>query len=97
MEAATAKEKTGSFMTDHQIQVRLFARAKELTNSEWVSVKSAEEITVAELRLALAEQYPQLQSLSGQLLIAIDNTYAGEDQIVTVQQEVACFPPVSGG
>lgn len=84
-------------MTVHQIQVRLFARAKELANSERISVESTGEMSVAELRLALAEQYPQLEPLSGQLLIAIDNAYAAEEQVVRPQQEVACFPPVSGG
>ncbi len=84
-------------MTAHQIQVKLFARAKELANSELISVLVSEGITVEELRQAIAEQYPQLQPLSSQLLIAVDNAYAGESQILNPQQEVACFPPVSGG
>lgn len=84
-------------MTVQQIQVRLFARARELAESELISVVLAEGTTVADLRLAMAEQYPQLQPLSSQLLIAVDNAYAGEDQILNRQQEVACFPPVSGG
>jgi len=84
-------------MTVQQIQVKLFARARELAERELISVAIAEGKTVADLRLAMAEQYPQLQPLSSQLLIAVDNAYAGEDQIVSGQQEVACFPPVSGG
>jgi len=84
-------------MTVQQIQVRLFARARELANSDLVSVQVQEGTTVARLRQAIAEQVPQLQPLSGQLLIAVDNAYAGEDQLLTETQEVACFPPVSGG
>lgn len=84
-------------MTAHQIQVKLFARAKELANSELISVLVSEGITVEELRQAISEQYPQLKPLSSQLLIAVDNAYAGESQILNSQQEVACFPPVSGG
>lgn len=84
-------------MMAHQIQVKLFARAKELANSELISVFVSEGITVEELRQAIAEQYPQLKPLSSQLLIAVDNAYAGESQILNSQQEVACFPPVSGG
>ncbi|MFK7778371.1 MAG: MoaD/ThiS family protein [Gimesia sp.] len=84
-------------MTTQQIQIKLFARAKELAESEQISVAVPAGITVADLRLAIAEQYPQLKPLSSQLLIAVDNAYAGEDQTLNGKQEVACFPPVSGG
>tara|TARA_R110002111_G_scaffold262702_1_gene340355 strand:- start:65193 stop:65447 length:255 start_codon:yes stop_codon:yes gene_type:complete len=84
-------------MTVQQIQVRLFARARELAAQELIPVAMAEGETVADLRRALSEQYPQLEPLSSQLLIAVDNAYAGEDQVLNVHQEVACFPPVSGG
>ncbi len=84
-------------MTVQQIQVRLFARARELAESDLISVALTEGATVVDLRRAMAEQYPQLQPVSSQLLIAVDNAYAGEDQVLNQQQEVACFPPVSGG
>ncbi|QDT45101.1 Molybdopterin synthase sulfur carrier subunit [Gimesia alba] len=84
-------------MTIQQIQIKLFARAKELAESELISVSVKQGATVAQLRQAMAEQFPQLQPLSSQLLIAVDNAYAGEDQPLNAQQEVACFPPVSGG
>lgn len=84
-------------MTTQQIQIKLFARARELAESESIAVAVTEGTTVAALRQAMAEQFPQLKPLSSQLLIAIDNAYAGEDQTLTGKQEVACFPPVSGG
>ncbi|WP_417391791.1 MoaD/ThiS family protein [Gimesia sp.] len=84
-------------MTAQQIQVRLFARARELAGSDVISVQVGAGTTVARLRQAIAEQYPSLQPLSRQLLIAVDNAYAGEEQLLTEAQEVACFPPVSGG
>lgn len=84
-------------MTVQQIQIKLFARARELAESELISVSVEAGTTVSQLRLAMAEQFPQLQPLSSQLLIAVDNAYAGEDQTLNAQQEVACFPPVSGG
>ncbi|MCA9017893.1 MAG: MoaD/ThiS family protein [Planctomycetaceae bacterium] len=84
-------------MTVQQIQIRLFARARDLAKSEQISVSVEEGATVAQLRLAMEEQFPQLQPLSSQLLIAVDNAYAGETQPLNAQQEIACFPPVSGG
>jgi molybdopterin converting factor subunit 1 len=84
-------------MTASSIQVRLFARARELAGGDTISVPADEELTVARLRTAIAEQYPALQPLSSQLLIAVDNAYAGEEQLLNANQEIACFPPVSGG
>ncbi len=84
-------------MTTQQIQIKLFARARELAASDLISVAVTEGASVADLRLAIAEQFPQLKPLSSQLLIAVDNAYAGEDQTLNGEQEVACFPPVSGG
>ncbi len=84
-------------MTTQQIQIKLFARARELAASDLISVAVTEGASVADLRLAIAEQFPQLKPLSSQLLIAVDNAYAGEDQRLNGEQEVACFPPVSGG
>ena len=85
-------------MTASSIQVRLFARARDLAGSETISVTAADnEMTVTRLRTAIAEQYPALQPLSGQLLIAVDNAYASEEQLLNSDQEIACFPPVSGG
>jgi len=84
-------------MTASSIQVRLFARARELAGSDTVTVEAVEGMTVAQLRASLAEQYPSLQPLSRQLLIAVDNAYAGEEEPLHSGQEIACFPPVSGG
>ncbi len=52
---------------------------------------------VRDLRAALCERYPALSDIAANLLVAIDNDYAGEDAIIPATADLACFPPVSGG
>ncbi|HEY0982859.1 MULTISPECIES: MoaD/ThiS family protein [unclassified Schlesneria] len=79
------------------LRVKLFAQAKQLVGSPQVELPWADGQSVTELKQQLGEQYPQLQSLLPRLLVAVNSEYAGNEQTITTRDEVACFPPVSGG
>ncbi len=53
--------------------------------------------TVGRLKQALSEQHPSLLPLVPRLLVAVNNDYASDTTKVSNSDEVACFPPVSGG
>ncbi len=80
-----------------QIDVRFFARARELVGSPSVPVELPEPATVADLRVALREQFPVLEPLLLHLHVAIGTDYADDSAPLTAASEVTCFPPVSGG
>ena len=80
-----------------QIQVRFFARARDLAGAESVPVELSEPATVADLRVALREQYPALEPLLSHLHVAIGTEYADDATELTASSAVTCFPPVSGG
>ena len=80
-----------------RVHVRLFALAKLRVGRAEVAVELAEPATVADLKQALAAQFPELAPLLPGLLIAVAATYAGDDQAIPPGAEVAAFPPVSGG
>jgi molybdopterin converting factor subunit 1 len=80
-----------------QVTVLLFARLKELVGSGEVTLMIPSNGTVADIRAALGEAYPQTQSLLTHLLIAVDQEYAAPDTHILPNAEVVCFPPVSGG
>lgn len=80
-----------------QINVKLFAVAKQLATSDSIEVELPEGATIADLRDAIPKQHPALQGIVGQLKFAVDADYASDDKVLSTNQEIACIPPVSGG
>ena len=80
-----------------KVVVQLFARARELVGSQSVTVNLPIGSSVANLKQALGEDFPDLRPMLPQLLVAIGTDYATDDAQIPEGAEVACFPPVSGG
>ena len=80
-----------------QLQVKLFARARDLAGSSIVSVELPTAATVAHLRTALHEQHSALRPIVPHLLVAIGTDYATDSTVIAEDAAVSCFPPVSGG
>lgn len=59
---------------------------------EWVAPAN-----VALLRAELAAKYPALGRFGRSLLVAVNEEYAADDRVLNEGDEVAIFPPVSGG
>ncbi len=79
------------------VQVRLFAVARELAGVDYVEVSVPIGGTVAELRSALAAQVPTLAGILPQVLFAVGSNYVPDATPLSADVEVACIPPVSGG
>jgi molybdopterin converting factor subunit 1 len=79
------------------IHVHLFAAAKEAAGRPAVQLVIPEGTTVAELRNHLIEAAPALSGFKDILLVAVNNEYAAPEAIINATDEIACFPPVSGG
>lgn len=80
-----------------QIEVQLFAVARELAQTPLLRLELPEEATVAELRTELVRQAPKLAGIAPLLRFAVDRDYATDDTRLGPGMEVACIPPVSGG
>jgi molybdopterin synthase catalytic subunit/molybdopterin synthase sulfur carrier subunit len=79
------------------VQVRLFAVARELAGVDSVEVSIPAGGTVADLRRELAAQVPALAGILPQVLFAVGSNYVPDANQLTDDAEVACIPPVSGG
>lgn len=79
------------------IEVQLFARARDLAGGSPLRVELSDCATVADLRRALVHQAPELERIAPTLLIAVGGDYAPDSAPIPPHVEVACFPPVSGG
>ena len=80
-----------------KLQVKLFAAAQQAVGQPMVEIELGRAATVADLRQQLVANFPALETLQSHLLVAVDQQYAPDDLSLKQGDEVACFPPVSGG
>jgi molybdopterin synthase catalytic subunit/molybdopterin synthase sulfur carrier subunit len=79
------------------MQIRLFARARDLAGTDALDVSLPAGATVRELRRRVGEQCPRLAGLLERCAVAVDDEFADEDLTLPLGAEVALLPPVSGG
>jgi molybdopterin synthase catalytic subunit len=79
------------------MQIKLFATLKDRARAGEITVHTGERLTVRELRAAVAAQFPQLAALMPQTLVAVNQQFAFNDDRIESGDEIAMFPPVSGG
>jgi molybdopterin synthase catalytic subunit len=79
------------------VEIRLFATLKDRAGQGRVRISLEEPATVATLIEALGNAYPGLAAALPTALVAVNRAYAGQDTPVGPGDEVAIFPPVSGG
>jgi molybdopterin converting factor subunit 1 len=79
------------------IRVKLFAVARDLAGASELELQLSADATVAELRQALAVRSPALAPLLPHMQVAVDSSYATDEERLWPQAEVAIIPPVSGG
>ena len=81
-----------------EISIRLFATLKDRVQSDRINVTlPSDPTTVAALLDAVGAEYPALAPALRSSLVAVNRAFAGPDTPVGAADEVALFPPVSGG
>ncbi|KIL42405.1 molybdopterin converting factor [Gordoniibacillus kamchatkensis] len=81
-----------------EYRIQLFAGLADTIGSPAVSLAApAPSMTVAALKELLAASFPQAAGQLQQAFIAVNQAYAAAADVVTVHDEIAVIPPVSGG
>jgi molybdopterin converting factor subunit 1 len=80
-----------------KIVVQLFAAARELAGTSTLEIDLAADANVSRLRKALIAACPALTALAPHLLFAVNASYATDATPIVSGDEIACFPPTSGG
>ena len=80
-----------------QIRVRLFATLRQLAGWAHQTVDLPEGATVADALAELDRRYPQLTVTTRTIYVAVNQEYAKTTQLLHAGDELALFPPVSGG
>ena len=75
------------------ITVKFFASLRETLNRDTCTVNSSDATTAADVWRIATENH----KFPGNTLIAINMDYANAEQSVSDGDEVAFFPPVTGG
>ncbi len=80
-----------------RLRVLFFGAAREAVGTDAADWEAREPATVQSLFAELLASYPQLQRFGRSLLIAVNQEYAPLSREVCAGDEIAIFPPVSGG
>ena len=80
-----------------QIRVRLFATLRQLAGWAQQTIELPEGATVADALAELDRQFPQLTVTTRTIYVAVNQEYAKTTQLLHAGDELALFPPVSGG
>jgi molybdopterin converting factor subunit 1 len=80
-----------------RVRVRLFASLREAAGCEAIDLDLPAGATVADAWPALLRQSSSLEPWRGRALIALNRRYVGPAAPLADGDELALFPPVSGG
>jgi molybdopterin synthase sulfur carrier subunit len=79
-----------------RVKVRYYASFRDITGKaeEWLEVPEA--ITVRGIKEHIGGLYEKI-SRKDQVLVAVNGSFTSLDRVIVEGDEVALFPPVSGG
>ncbi|MDI6856068.1 MAG: MoaD/ThiS family protein [Candidatus Thermoplasmatota archaeon] len=80
-----------------KVSVKFFALHREAVGKEKITLDVKEGATIETLLNLLLEKYPALKKLKDYTFISLNHNYAAPEQKLKDNDEVALFPPVSGG
>lgn len=80
-----------------EITVLLFASVAQRAGTRKFTLELAEPATVASARDAIVARFPALEPFLPNLMYALNEEYASEDEALTPRSTLALIPPVSGG
>ncbi|HIH89239.1 TPA: molybdopterin converting factor subunit 1 [Candidatus Bathyarchaeota archaeon] len=80
-----------------RLRVRYFASIREFTGLSEESVEVPEGSTAEALRRKVQGIHASLKGQEGNILVAVNGSFAEPKRILKQGDEVALFPPVSGG
>ena len=74
-----------------------FGGAKDITGTSSIDLSISSPATLTDAKNLLIERFPGLQRFGRSLLFAVNQEYAFPEKTINSNDELAVFPPVSGG
>jgi len=82
---------------DHGVKILFFAHLKDLSGVDRAVLDVDLPLRVVELKRTIVARFPMLADRMTNVLVAVNQQYAGDEDLVRAGDEVPFFPPVSGG
>src|ERR1700752_4412108 len=83
--------------TSITVHVLFFGAARDAAGHEEINMTLDSPVTVQSAKSKIFSRYPNLQPFGNSLLVAVNQEYAEPDREIQDGDELAMFPPVSGG
>ncbi len=80
-----------------QVQLRAFAMIRQVLGTGSLSLRIPAGTTVTQLLQTICEDHPTLSARLDHIVVTVNQKYVDRAQILKHGDEVAIFPPVSGG
>lgn len=80
------------------VTIKLFATLKDKAQASQLALELKQsQPRVTDLLAEIVAQKPSLESSMKSLLVTVNHEFAFLDQVISPNDEIALFPPVSGG
>ena len=79
------------------VKVLFFAKLREKMGIKEVDIELMESVKLEQFEALLTAKYPSFAELPQPVLVSINQAFAQPEQWVSSGDEVAFFPPVTGG
>jgi len=79
------------------VKVLFFAKLREKMGIAEVDFELKQSVTLDQFQVLFAADYPIFADLPQPIVVAINQAFAQSGQLVSEGDEVAFFPPVTGG
>jgi molybdopterin converting factor subunit 1 len=80
-----------------KISLLYFATLRDRVGRRVEEIEVPDGTRAAELKTLLSELHPEIREALPTTIVAVNREYVGDDHVIMPSDEVALFPPVSGG
>ncbi len=84
-------------LVKQSLSIKLFGSLKQVMNSDKIKINIDNEITVLQMKMILFETFPNLKKSNIPFFVAVNHKYVTDSDVITINDEIALIPPVSGG
>jgi len=84
-------------LVKQSLSIKLFASLKQVMTSDEIKINIDNKITVLQMKEIIFETFPNLKKSNIPFFVVSNHTCVTDSDVITINDEVALIPPVTGG